>query len=132
MTKIEALEKARRVREQKKVVDMLYELDHAFISREGVEKLTKPFGFMGTTYVAKANPQDFKGLSLYDKDGNAIPEMEGQDASTTAEQICKHLGLDYIPQHGRGSQLRVCAPIPPQNPNHLSYKLSFFFMVHRV
>lgn len=109
MTKIEALEKARKVREQKKVVETLYELDHAFLSKEGVEKLTKPFGFTGTTYVAKANPQDFKGLSLYDKDGNSIPEMEGQDAAVVAEQICNHLGIEYQAMHGRGSQLRVCA-----------------------
>ena len=109
MTKIEALSKDRAVREQKESVQMLYDLDHAFVSKEGVEKLTKPFGFTGTTRVFKANPQDFKGLTLWDKDGNPVDEMEGQDSAIVAEQICNHLGITYQPMYGRGSQLRVCA-----------------------
>ena len=91
-----------------KLIRELYELDHAFLSKEGVEHYTKPFGFIGSTYLAKANPQDFKGLTLTDKDGNPIPELEGQDASVVAKQIADHLGLTYPPMYGRGSQLRVC------------------------
>ena len=109
MTKIEALAKARNVKEQKKAVEMLYQLDHAFIGKEGVEQLTKPFGFIGTTYLAKANPEDFKGLSLHDAEGNAVSEMDGQDASKTAMEICQHLGIEFQEMYGRGSQLRVCA-----------------------
>ena len=110
MTKIEALSKARTVREQKESVQMLYDLDHAFVSKEGVEKLTKPFGFVGTTRVFRADPPGtFKGLTLWDKDGNEIPEMEGQDSAIVAVQICEHLGIEYQPMYGRGSQLRVCA-----------------------
>lgn len=109
MTSAQALTKARSVKEQKKVVEALYQLDHAFIGKEGVEKLTRPFGFTGTTYLAKANPQDFKGLSLHDAAGNPVSEMEGQDASRTAMEICQHLGITFPEQFGRGSQLRVCA-----------------------
>jgi|SRR3990167_5181369 len=110
MTHIEALSKARLVREQKKVVQQLYDLDHAFVGKEGVEELTKPFGFTGTTQIFKADPPGtFKGLTLWDKDGNSVNEMEGQDATTIAEQICNHCGIVYEPMYGRGSQLRVCA-----------------------
>lgn len=93
---------------QAKLIRELYELDHAFLSKEGVEHYTKPFGFAGSTYTAKANPRDFKGLTLYDKKGNQIDELEGQDAAIVASEIAKHLGLEYVPMHGRGSSLREC------------------------
>lgn len=93
---------------QSKVIRELYELDHAFLSKEGVEHYTKPFGFIGSTYLAKANPQDFKGLSLYDKEGNPIEEMEGQDASVIAREIAQHLKVDFREMYGRGSTLREC------------------------
>jgi hypothetical protein len=112
MNKQEALVKARAVRKQKEALDILVDCDHGFLSKEGVEKITSPFGFVGSTYLAKANPQDFKGLSLYDKDGNPIPEMEGQDASNVALQIASHLGVEVQGMYGRGSQLReACARI---------------------
>ena len=98
------MEKAR----QAKLIRELYECDHGFLSKEGVEHFTKPFGFNGTTYPAKSNPQDFKGLSLYDKDGNPVKELEGQDASKVAQEIAKHLGVAFTPMYGRGSQLREC------------------------
>ena len=100
----QALVKAHQV----KAVRKLYELDHAFIGEEEVIKLTKPFGFVGHTYLAKANPQDFKGLMLWDKNGNPIDEMRGQDASLVAKQIANHLGVEYREMHGRGSQLAEC------------------------
>lgn len=86
----------------------LSECDHGFLSKEGVEKFTEPFGFVGTTYLAKSNPHDFKGLSLHDAEGNPLAEMEGQDADKVAVQICRHLGINYQPMFGRGSQLREC------------------------
>lgn len=98
------MEKAR----QAKLIRELYELDHAFISKEGVEKFTKPFGFIGSSYLAKANPQDFKGLSLHDKDGNPLSEMVGQDTNITACEIADKLGVKYTPMFGRGSGLREC------------------------
>ena len=93
---------------QAKLIRELYELDHAFLSKEGVEHYTKPFGFTGSTYLAKANPQDFKGLTLYDDNGDPIDELEGQDSARVAEEIADHLKVDYPPMHGRGSRLRVC------------------------
>lgn len=98
------MEKAR----QAKLIRELYELDHCFLSKEGVEHYTKPFGFIGSTYLAKANPDDFKGLTLQDKDGNPLAELKGQDASVVAKEIADYLKLNYVPQYGRGSQLRVC------------------------
>jgi hypothetical protein len=91
-----------------KLIRELYECDHCFLSKEGVEHYTKPFGFVGSTYIAKSNPQDFKGLSLYDKDGNPLDELEGQDASVIAIEIADHLGVKYQPMYGRGSALREC------------------------
>lgn len=98
---MEQARKARLIRE-------LYELDHAFLDKNGVARFTKPFGFMGTTYIAKANPQDFKGLTLWDKNGNQVSELEGQDASRVAMEICQHLGVEFQEMFGRGSQLRMC------------------------
>ena len=97
---------------QAKVIRELYECDHGFLSKEGVEHFTKPFGFSGRTYLAKANPQDFKGLSLQDKDGNPISELEGQDAAKVALEIASHLGVQVPDMYGRGSQLAIaCARI---------------------
>jgi hypothetical protein len=105
---------------QAKLVRELNELDHCFLSKKGVERFTKPFGFTGSTYLAKANPQDFKGLSLYDKDDNPIKEADewrwviGQDASIVAIEIAEHLGVEYDQMYsfGRGSQLRsACSAI---------------------
>lgn len=78
--------------------------DHAFLTREGALHFSKPFGFEAYTYVAKANPQDFKGLTL----ANGATEAEGIDAADLAEQICRHVGVKYDSKFGRGSQLRAC------------------------
>lgn len=92
-----------------KVIRELYQADHAFISKKGVEYYTKPFGFIGSSYLAKADPPGtVKGLTLQDKDGNSISELEGQDADIIAQEICEHLGVKYEPMWGRGSRLRVC------------------------
>ena len=97
---------------QAKLVRELYELDHCFLSKKGVERFTKSFGFTGSTYLAKANPQDFKGLSLHDKDDNPIKEAIGQDASVVAIEIAGHLGVEVPTMLGRGSQLRAtCSTI---------------------
>jgi len=97
MTK--ALEKAHQV----KAIMELYEYDHAFLTPQAVEHFTKPFGFKGSTYIAKANPQDFKGLTLE----NGMKKAEGQDAHKLALQIANHLGVEVPDMYGIGSQLRI-------------------------
>ena len=89
-------------------IEELAERDHGFLPEEEVRSICEPFGFMVYTYLAKANPQDFKGLSLFDKDGSPLDEMRGQATHIVAKQICKHLEIDYPPMHGIGSQLEVC------------------------
>lgn len=96
------------VTKQIEIIKKLAACDHGFLPKNKVREWTQAFGFEGTTYLAKANPQDFKGLSLYDKDGNPVDEMEGQDAHKVAMQICKHLGIEYQDMFGIGSQLREC------------------------
>lgn len=94
-------------KERIKFIEELRNCDHAFLSPEGVQYFCEPFGFEGTTYTARANPQDFKGLTL--KDGQS--EAVGQDSEKVAEQIANHLGIHcgkhYPAMHGRGSALRV-------------------------
>jgi hypothetical protein len=90
---------------QTKAIKALDECDHLFLPKEEVLLFTKPFGFEGTTYTAKANPSEFKGLSLWDKDGNPVDSMEGQDATVIAEEIALKLNLGYSPMEGRGSRL---------------------------
>lgn len=90
---------------QAKVIRQLYELDHAFIPQDMVLKITRHFGFDGHCYIAKANPNDFKGLSLFDIDGKPISEMRGQAAHNVALQIAQILGVDVPDMFGIGSQL---------------------------
>lgn len=89
--------------EQIAAVKELMECGHGFLSKEGVEYLTKPFGFVGSTYTAR-NTSGLKGLTLND----GLTECDGQDAAALAEEICKHLGVSYMPMLGRGSRLRSC------------------------
>ena len=86
----------------------LAKYDHGFLSKQTVLEINTPFGFEGFTYLAKANPNDFKGLSLQDDKGNQIDELEGMDAHKVAIQICQHLDIDYPDMNGIGSQLYSC------------------------
>lgn len=93
---------------QAKVIRELYEYDHAFLSPVGAAHFTQPFGFIARTHVEKANPQDFKGLTL----NEGMSEAEGVEASALALQIASHLGVSVPDMFGRGSQLRIaCAKI---------------------
>lgn len=78
--------------------------DHAFLTVEGALAFSRPFGFDAETYVAYANPDDPKGLTLNDGSASA----EGIAADVLARQICDHVGVKYPPMFGRGSQLRAC------------------------
>ena len=94
---------------QREVVDALRDCDHAFLTPEAVKKFTNAFGFDGSTYLAKANPQDFKGLTLK----NGVKEARGQDADEVACQIADRLFHNctepqvYNQIFGRGSRLRA-------------------------
>ncbi len=93
---------------QAKVIRELYEYDHAFLTPEGAAHFAEPFGFKPHLYVEKANPQDFKGLTLRD----GLTEAEGVEASKLALQIASHLGVTVPDMYGIGSQLRIaCARI---------------------
>jgi hypothetical protein len=91
---------------QMQAVEMLQASDHCFLTKEAVEAVTKPFGFVGKTFLARntLGPDNPKGLLLND----GIEEAEGQDASEVAKEICRHLNIEFVPMMGRGSQLRMC------------------------
>ena len=92
-TKLEALEE-------------LSDCDHAFLNREGCNRIAGPFGLIPRCYEHRANPRDPKGLTLKDGAKKAV----GLGAEELAGQICQHLGLGRPDAafHGRGSQLRAC------------------------
>lgn len=93
---------------QAKVIRELYEYDHAFLTKEGAEHFTAPFGFTPRLHVEKANPQDFKGLTL----NNGAESAEGIGAHQLALQIASHLKVSVPDMFGIGSQLRIaCAKI---------------------
>lgn len=77
--------------------------DHCFLIKEGVLHFTQPFGFDGQTYVAHANPNDPKGLTL----DSGAASAEGCAADQIAVQICQHLGLTVPQKMGRGFRLRA-------------------------
>lgn len=85
-------------------VNKLRRYDHAFLTVEGAEKLSAPFGFKARTYVEHANPNDPKGLTL----NNGAKSARGIAAHHLAEQICDHVGVEYPEKLGRGSQLHAC------------------------
>lgn len=85
-------------------VDELRGYDHAFLTVEGADYFSNPFGFKARTYVARANPTEPKGLTL----DNGADSAEGIAADNLAMQICDHVGVEYHRGLGRGSQLRAC------------------------
>ena len=85
-------------------VKLLQQHDHGFLSAEGVDAITKPFGVSGWSYPHRANPQDPKGLTF--NDGSKV--KSGLSAHELAERLCRHLGIDYVEAFGRGTQLRNC------------------------
>jgi hypothetical protein len=87
-----------------RLIGELREYDHAFLTVEGALYFSKPFGFTARTYIAKANPDDPKGLTLYD----GVKQAEGISAHELAKQICNHVGVDCAQKIGRGFQLQTC------------------------
>jgi hypothetical protein len=78
--------------------------DHAFLSPEVAEKLSKPFGFKAITSTHLARPNEHKGLTFK----NGAKEAEGIGAHDLAMEICDKAGIQYDSKFGRGSQLRAC------------------------
>ncbi len=88
---------------QVKAVMDLYGYDHAFLTPEGAEHFTKPFGFTAHLYIEKAEPTHPKGLNLPD----GMKEAKGVAADHLALQIAHHLNVSVPDMFGRGSQLRI-------------------------
>jgi hypothetical protein len=94
----------KHVRMMLQIVNELRDCDHAFLSPEGADHFSKPFGFKAETWIHQASPNEPKGLTLSD----GAKQAEGIDASYLAQQICRHVGVEYASKFGRGSQLRAC------------------------
>ena len=89
-------------------IQNLQELDHAFLSPEGVKELGKPFNIYQTTKL-KDNRSDFKGLNCPGfKEGDLV---EGLSSVSLAELICRKEKVEYPYMHGIGSQLRICCEL---------------------
>lgn len=88
-------------------IERLVQCDHSFMKPEFVKEANDVFGSHIGTYLAKANPKDFKGLTLND----GATEAEGQDAHKIAEQLAEHLGLEWQEMFGIGSELRECCRV---------------------
>jgi hypothetical protein len=85
-------------------IKQLMDCDHAFLSEEGVRRITEPFGFKGRVSRQYANPRDPKGLTFH----NGAKSAVGQDAQIVAIRICNHASVHYERKLGRGSQLHAC------------------------
>jgi len=85
-------------------VKNLQKYDHAFLTAEGVDNMTRPFGATGWSYPHRANPQDPKGLTF--NDGSKV--KSGMAAHEIAVRLCDYLGVNYVEAFGRGTQLRNC------------------------
>jgi hypothetical protein len=97
---------------QAEALDMIESWDHAFVTPAGAVEVCGALGIPAPSpQVRIANPQDFKGLTVWDDEGNELPpgtEVQGHDAEILAAHCCKSLGVDYGSRSGRGSQLRAC------------------------
>jgi len=86
--------------------------DHAFLNLEGVKRYTEPFGFEGSVQKTQDTRSQLKGLTLSGinpETGKEFVEGDsssGMDADIIAMEIAHHLGVEYAPMYGKGSQLR--------------------------
>ena len=87
-----------------KLIEELEDYYHSFLNKAGCGRFLKPFGIDVKLEKAKANPQDFKGLYLWDKQGNPINEAEGLSGLDISSKIAYKLGVKTLNLFGRGSQ----------------------------
>ena len=87
-----------------KLIEELKDYHHSFLNKDGCERFLKPFGIDVKLEKAKANPQDFKGLSLWDKQGNPVNEAEGLSGLDISSAIAHKLKINVLHLFGRGSQ----------------------------
>ena len=90
--------------EKIKLIEELKKYHHDFLNKEGCEHFLKPFNIEIKLDKVKGNPQDFKGLSLWDKKGNPISEAEGLSGLELSELIKNKLSITTQNYFGRGSQ----------------------------
>ena len=88
-------------------INELQQCDHLFLTPEGVERYTEPFGFKGSVRTTTDTRSQFKGLNFGEgfKEGDTA---KGQDADVVACEIADHLKIKYDSMFGRGSALREC------------------------
>ena len=83
----------------------LSEMDHGFLSPEGVKRYGEPFNVYHTSLQEDKRSQ-VKGLHLFEgKEGDAT---EGLASDELASMICEKLGLEVAQVYGRGTRLRMC------------------------
>ena len=87
-----------------KLIEDLKKHHHNFLNKNGCESFLKPFDIPVKVDKVKANPQDFKGLSLWDKDGKSMKEGEGLSGVDISGLIVSKLKLSVRDFFGRGFQ----------------------------
>ena len=90
-----------------KLIEELEQHHHNFLNKEGCEHFLKPFEIDFKFQKVRANPQDFKGLSLWDKKGNPVNEMEGLSGLEISSLIADKLNISVASYYGRGFQHRA-------------------------
>ncbi|HEC39484.1 hypothetical protein LCGC14_0577200 [marine sediment metagenome] len=90
-------------------IQLIQELEnyhHGFLNKEGCEYFLQPFGITAKLDNVKANPQDFKGLALWDNNGKSIKEAKGLSGLDISSLIAVKLNVVTLNLFGRGSQHR--------------------------
>ena len=90
-----------------KLIEKLKSYHHDFLNRLGCEHFLNPFDIKIELSKEVANPEDIKGLSLWDKKGNSIKEAEGLSGLEISDLIAFKLKVKTQNYFGRGTQHRA-------------------------
>lgn len=82
---------------KQEAIQELLKYDHCVMSSKGAEKICDPFNVPIPKEVEYPDAQQENGKPVI---GIAAHEL--------AEHLCQRLGISYISQFGKGSQLRMC------------------------